>query len=239
MNIGNVVWKTNSGSASTACRVIESFGFKNDLLGDLFLKRRLSPENGFGWQKFSVFNRVGKELGYEVLRLCPQEKYITGADIYVIDEYRKKFHLGEVLRLSSIMELLENGLEAIKIKSKNTAVYFHAKYGFKPDFIDFYTRDKLLSDILKDSAFPDFSARAAGLLRKISNSAPEGQRDACREANKLVKDYIERALCAPHPEKSHPFSFSTDMILTRENVLENRDFFNRCFAKHSIDYKID
>ena len=63
------------------------------------------------------------------------------------------------------------------------------------------------------------------------------QRMYCNEANQLFSQYINRAL-SNHDIKSHKFDWVMDMKLTRENVFENKEFYNELFEKHGIDYKI-
>lgn len=236
----NIMWKKVSGYGKT-CQIVDSFKLKNNILGDLFLVRDGSFSNSFDWHKFMVLNRCGKELGYETLKISPDEKYITGGDIYVIDEYRKRFRLGEILRLSSVIELLENNMDSIKITSKNTAVYFHSKYGFVPDFKGFDVTQKVLNDMIQNgsSNFLDITKKAKELLEKARDKTPAVQRDVCKDTNALLTGYLSRALKSDVPEKTHPISSYIEMILTKEKVLEKKNFFNDRFSAHSIDYRIE
>ena len=238
INHPNILWKTVKNTGIFSTKIIESMNFKNKIFGDMFLKQVASDNSGFNWLKFAVFNRCGKEFGYEILKISAADKEIIGANIFIHDEYRKKYRLGEVLRLASIMHMVENKIGSIKITSKDSALYFHARYGFKPDFKEFYARDRLLEGISKDKSFPEFAKEALKLLTLTNDPDPASQRAVCKEANELLKRYIERALKSPAPEKHHPPRYSVDMSLKCDEVLENRDFYNRLFERNSIDYRI-
>ncbi len=237
-NISGILRQPISNKAISPATIIESIKFKNKILGDLFLKETDSTCTNQNWKKFSIFNKLEKELGYEILNITPEEKYITGANIFVIEEYRRKFGLGEVLRLCSIMHMIENKKDAIKICAKDSAVYFHSKYGFIPDFKDFYARDRLLEGIRKDKAFPELAKKAAALLQRVLLHNEKEQRAVCKEANNLLKRYIELAQQNPHPEKNHKPAYSVDMILKKEDVIKNKEFYNNLLEKNFIDYKI-
>ena len=238
INTPNILWKTVKNTGIFNTKIIESMNFKNKIFGDMFLKRVASDNSGFNWLKFAVFNRCGKEFGYEILKISAADKEIIGANIFIHDEYRKKYRLGEVLRLASIMHMVENKIGSIKITSKDSALYFHARYGFKPDFKEFYARDRLLEGISKDKSFPELAKEALKLIARTNDPDPANQRAVCKEANELLKRYIELALKSPAPEKHHPPRYSVDMSLKRDDVLANREFYNQLFERNSIDYRI-
>ena len=105
---------------------------------------------------------------------------MTGQYIEVLPEYRQhNYFFGELLRLASIIELLENKLKQIEIYSKNTAVYFHSKYKFKPAIKNFNERDKVLESIIENemNGYEDLRLRAKVLQNLIKDTdIPENQR---------------------------------------------------------------
>lgn len=198
---------------------------------------------GEGRYKILLNNKIGKELGYEEFSINPKNKNIFGFFINVSKDYKKsKFRFGELMRLLSVMEMNENKANHIKIYSKDTAVYFHAKYKFVPSIISFEARDKSILAVANDSspAFADLAEEAKKLYQEIESTKDdfEAQRNLCTTVNNLVQRYIERALKEPNPEKNHPFNWGMDMTLTKGKVQENKDFFNALYKKHGIDYKI-
>lgn len=222
-------------------KVFEAFKLKNEVLGDLFLKT--AKAEGEGRHKISLNNRLGKELGYEVFSINPQNKNIFGFDITVNREYRQgKFRFGELLRLASVMEMMENNSKQIRIYSKDKAVYFHTKYKFKPEMIGFEERDKAIKSIMNDPApnFADLAKEAKKVYEKIESTKnnAQTQRDLCVTASELAERYLKRAVQEPHPEKNHPLNWGMYMVLKQDDVRQNEDFFNALFKARGIDYKI-
>lgn len=184
-----------------------------------------------------------KILGYEIFSFEDFYKNVFGYSIRVSPELRQKgFNLGELLRLSSIVEMFENNMQKIKIYSKDTAIYFHSKYKFQPTIETFKDRDEALKSMAEN---PDngimtaLSAKAKSLLEKLQKTqSPEEQRDAIAKTNEIAKQYIEKALNSKEGYKAYPFEYGMGMELRKESVIENRDFYNELFAKHGIDYQI-
>jgi hypothetical protein len=188
-------------------------------------------------------NRLGKTLGSEDFNMDENTGKAIGTMILVNPEYRQKnFRFGEILRLSSIMMMLENKIKEFEIFSKNTAVFFHNKYKFEPAIMAFSERNLALKMILENCKnkveYEDIYKEADKLLKRcaIETEAPS-QRNLCKETNDLLKIYMKRII-KKNDYKKHPFSNGMRMILTDKNIQENKDFFNDLFKKHEIDYKI-
>ena len=141
----NVNFKTNS-----------EIKFFNKALGELTLSSKrdtFRPE----WITTTIKNKMGKTIGKEIYELNPKTKYGMGSILYVLEEYRKKgFRLGELLRLSSIMEILKSGVSEFEIFSKESAIYFHSKYKFIPAITDPKERDNALKSVVKNCLEKDF-----------------------------------------------------------------------------------
>ena len=222
------VWKQNTEDDSR--KIFEPIKLHNEKIGDIFVKiNHCQDHNNF---QIDIENKLGKNLGYEVISIDnDKSKKIEGYSMKVEDEYqRKNFRLGELLRLASIMEMMQNNSSHIKIYSKNTAIYFHAKYKFEPVMFDINERKNTLTTISKDKSpkFQDLAQQAHSLLKRLPK----------QETKVLVNEYISRALKNEKPEKFHKFEKGMTMILTREQVLKNKEFFNKLYAKHGINYKI-
>ncbi len=186
-------------------------------------------------------NKYNKLLGFEHYSHEFSSDKITGLYIDVEPEYRRKnYRFGEILRLVSIMEMLENKINKFVICAKDNAIYFHAKYKFEPAVTSFSTRDKLLETVINDNSkkFSDLSGEAAQLKEKISSAlSAEEQRNLCSETNLLLSRYIRRAELENNINK-HQFNWPMDMVLTSEQIYKNKNYFNRLFKKHGIDYSI-
>lgn len=190
-------------------------------------------------------NRLGKVLGREVFSLeenCPNS---IGFSISVEPEYRKKsFHFGEILRLSSIIMILENKIKEFEIYSKNTAIFFHSKYKFEPAIKQFSERDLALESMISNcqnngAEYSEMQREAEELLNaaKVDDNA-EKQRELCVKANQLLKRYFAKVEETKGGYKSHPFNTGISMRLTDDAIIKSKNFFNELFKKHNIDYKI-
>lgn len=212
----------------------------NDVFGDLTLTTS-KYEDGYDRFMTLINNKCGKSLGYEIFSLDRSKKYMFGYYMRVEPEYQKKFGFGELLRLSSIIEMLENNIPKIKIYSKDTAIYFHSRYKFQPEIVPFSERDEALKSIINNPAegFENIVNTAKELYLKIKNATSgEEERKFCKDANIIVKDYIQQVLKTKDSYKSHPFKSGMSMELTKDSVIENRALFNTLFKKHGIDYNI-
>lgn len=224
-------------------QIFEDYSVNHDIFGKLKISLR-KYEDGFNRWIIEIKNALNNKLGKEIISMESNNKEITGYDIIVEPQYRKQgYRLGELLRLFSVMEMHKNNSPFIKIYSKNTAVYFHSKYKFIPCNKTFADRNRMLESMADDSSteFSDIAQKAKNLIqiaRETKDNA-EKQRALCVDANKLATEYINRAIeKEKNPEIKHSFFYGMDMILTKENVEKNKDFFNTLFEKHGIDYKI-
>ena len=215
--------------------------FDNKIFGELTTAHSTDNYNP-RWITTEIKNKFNKRLGYEILSFDKETKKGLGATLKVEKEYRQTNNrFGEILRLSSIMGILENGISEFEIHSKPTAIYFHSKYKFEPAIIQFEERDNALLAIIANSkeGYESFKEEAETLLEETyRNKIDEKQRALCKETNSLIKKYIQKALETKDEYKKHPFQHGIRMILTREKIIQNKDFFNSLFAKHGIDYKI-
>lgn len=191
-----------------------------------------------------LIDETGKVLGKEVLSFEKNKPDSIGMSIEVIPECRKKgFNFGEILRLSSIMMLIENKVKNFEIYSKDTAVYFHSKYFFEPAIKQFKERNYALQSVIRNcknnEGFGEFENEAENLLEtSLSNNDPACQRELCIKTNLLLKKYIKNVLQTKDDYKNHPFNFGMRMKLTDDIIYNNKAFFNKLFEKHGIDYII-
>lgn len=202
-----------------------------------------TPQRGYKQYYSEILNNKGEVLGSDNFGIYPDNNRIFDFYMEISKNLRQtKLHLGEILRIKSIIELIENGLNSITLTSKESAVYFHSKYHFKPQIKDFTQRDYTLKAIANDQqkGFEDLSQKAQTILENIKeNTSAEAQRGYCKDASKLASEYIENATKPSLEEyKKHPFKFPIDMVLTIKDITDNKTFFNQLIKKHGIDYEI-
>ncbi len=209
--------------------------------GELTLNIKKDTESGENHFITELKNKFNKILGYEIFKIPQNNDYVIGKYINVEEEYRqKKYFFGEILRLTSIIEMLENKIKQFDIVSKNTAVYFHSKYKFAPSIKSSEDMEKILNSIINDKnvGYEEIAQKAKLIQQKIKSCNNEKTRkEYFNNANSVVKEYIEKVL-KDKSMKKHPFTFNMEMTLTRENILKNKEFFNQLFKKHGIDYNI-
>lgn len=227
-------------------RKLCSFTIKNPSLGCLKLDSRMVDNRGFKRMFIELKNQENKILGHEELSLSQNSNEMLGLNILVDPKYQNdnkgRYRFGEILRLASIIEMLENKKKSFKIYSKSTAIYFHSKYKFEPNITSFQERDKALETIAEDisTEVKDLAYSAKKLLNQANKNTNSGyQRNLCIITNQIAKEYIKRIMSLGKQEyKQHLFKRGIDMILTQNDVLKNRTFFNYLIQKHGIDYTI-
>lgn len=227
-------------------RKLCSFDIKHKTLGLLNINSKMVYNHGF--KRLFIELTDNKELlGKEELSLNDGAGKMVGLDISVINKYRNNgektgHRLGEILRLASIIEMLENKKNHFKIYSKNSAIYFHSKYKFKPNITNFDERNAALNSIIANNTTEtsDLTELAVDIKKELrKNNSPDAQIEFNKITNVLVKAYINRVLSLGKDAfKTHPFSKGFDMILSQKTLMQNRYFYNNLFKKHGIDYKI-
>src|SRR5574344_1215806 len=212
----------------------EKLKLHNDKIGDIFVEAKKDVD-GYNRKKIMLTNIFGKELGTESYSIDGGNHEMTGFLIQAAPEYRQKnYGFGKMMRLMSIMTMKENKSPLIKIYSKDKAIYFHAKYKFEPAITAFSERDSVLKIVASDQSkgFEDLAEKAKDMLwESKTNDTGEFQRNLCKRANMLIKDYLERALKEENPSKSHPFNWGMSMVLKNETIEKFKNYFNDLFDK--------
>ena len=238
MLIKPIIKNLNTDDTRKLC----SFTVKHPIFNDLRVETRAIKENNYGFIT-EIKNAMNKIIGIENFSLYKDRDHIDGFLIKVEYEYRRKFKIGEILRLASIIEMIENKMNSIKIYSKSSAVYFHSKYKFRPDIKSFEERNKFLENVAgnPNPEYLEYKDSAINFLDRIAKrgKSAKAQRELCKEVNVFAKKYLNKVLSGDKKEyKKYPFEWGISMELTKDDVYKNKDFFNSLFEKHGIDYKI-
>lgn len=108
---------TNVAQGDT--RKLCSFVVPENKFGKLYLDVKM-PKAGYGHNFITELrNRFDKLLGYEEFAYFEGSPNMSGLFIRVNDEYKQKgFNFGEILRLSSIIEIMENKVKNFEIISR-------------------------------------------------------------------------------------------------------------------------
>lgn len=170
----------------------------------------------------------------------------AGMDVWGNLDRGKGF--GIVMHLNNVMALFENNLERIQLESLGQAVFFHSLCKFEPDLKD---RDDIETTLVfissKDTKkYPDLKEsvqKADKMLDEIMITGGMYCRSDknLKRANDIVKEYIELILqkkLDKQEKEEYGFNQGFRMVLTKERILENKDFFNKLFESKGIDYEI-
>lgn len=158
---------------------------------------------------------------------------LDGNEMTIVDK-KQGLGLGEILRLASIIQMKENGLEKMTMDSIPSAMPFHIKYRLTPNL----TEEKDLIKVLKKMSSNEYSVgsfpqEAEKILEDI---AKKGFSLKCfKEVNSLIAKYI-RGNSKRWSEVG--IDMQIPMCLTRSDIKKNASFYNKLLKKHEIDYKI-
>ncbi len=211
-------------------------------LGEVYTINKRDKYNS-RWITTELHNQFNKVLGKEIFSIDTRSGKAEGMILDVEPEYRrnKDFRIGELLRLSSIIGIMENNISKFEIHSKPSAIYFHAKYKFEPSITRFDERDSVLSSIIENSVsgYEEFVVQAKNIQNEIIAQKDDAQqRELCVKTNELLNRYLQRVMQNKDDYKMHPIKTGIAMVLTKEQILNNRDFFNSLFINHWLDYRI-
>ncbi len=172
---------------------------------------------------------------YDILKPL---KVLNGYNIEVIPKKQKQ-GIGEIMRLASIIEMKENGLDQIRLKSLPKALLFHLKYKFHPQFLsdDSNTAKKILTELLSSNFS---SQKMHGNIEKMllcieKNGIKSENHNLSQEIANLVLDYIK---INSNNWDNAKFHTQIPLVLKNEDLKKYASFYNKLFKKHEIDYKI-
>ncbi len=190
--------------------------------------------------KSEIFNSTRELIGYDEFSMINM-LYGSMSDLYIEsrkDLQDKDIGIGKLLRLISVMEMLKNKINVMKLYSVNTAIYFHSKFGFEPKINNAKERDAALFSIAEHPAFKDLHSKAEQYTQDIAseNSNPAEMRP---KVNFLVKEFIDRVLKLGKGEYNNfPFEWGMDMQLSNKKIGEMQEFYNQAYKDCGIDYKV-
>ncbi len=180
----------------------------------------------------TVFKSMrAKQLGYHDYKLLVNSGFLEG-DYIEVDKHVRNKGIGEVLKLASLIEMKKNNLNKMTLYSVPDAIKFHAKFGFTPDIGYVAPVPLILEGIKENRIYKDLSERASALSDRIS--AEFINEDNLKGVNELLTEYIDRCL----QDNTPIFNRKINMVLTKEKINSNADFYNNLFEKHGINFKV-
>lgn len=213
---------------------------------DHFVKMSYDPIEGE--YSTDIYNECNENIAKNqfIIDNKAKELYATNMDVWNKEDRNKGF--GGILHLNNIMEMIENKLKTIKVFSLAPAIFFHGKYHFEPqltnydDIVEamFTISTKDCTDIPKLQPIVDRASKHFDNVFYSNGFDPMYDKNI-ENANKIVKDYvntINKERLTPEQKQYYAFNQGFIMMLSKENIINNKDFFNNLFKKHSIDYEI-
>lgn len=252
MMINNISY--TSGKQTNFCGITFRQPKKLKLFNEIFCSAPISKnnlknrdyfvriENGYTDNDFSIkiddndFN----EIGTSVLSI-KNNKTIYNDNIDVNSERRKYAGAGSIMTLGEIITMLENNMEKIELHSLGQAVYFHSKFKFRPaltsadDLKDYIAGDVMIRE--SDKKFEKVCNMAKQWLNKDKSS--KSSENYISEGNNILYQYLQ-TVNANKLNRHREFEIypGFDMVLTRQNILDDKNYFNNLFKKFGIDYQI-
>lgn len=171
------------------------------------------------------------------ITLYKDQDYMYVDNMYTQDSFRGD-GLGICMHLVNIIEMFENdNIKRIELFATSEAIPFHSKFGFRP--CENWNNATMLKNIRAIAAddtpeLSQYSLEAAMLLKTYISPELKSQ-----IGNKIIHNYIQKAVkIKSKAEQKEIFESPIQMVLTRENVMNNKKFYNKLFKKYKIDYQI-
>lgn len=177
--------------------------------------------NGPFYTKVCAKDLNGNEIGYEKFSQF-QDRF--HGDYIEVSHRQRRSGLGTLIHLTTIKNFLESGAKAFNIESMPHAKEFHKQFGLKPVEKRF--------DFKK--AYNTLQADNRTIYRSMREKAEKLMADnKIEECEKLVNEYMQCLI----KDCSQAYEL-TPMQLTREEILENKDFYNKLFKTYGINYSV-
>lgn len=208
---------------------------------------RTFPDSGNDKFLTSIDTKNLSNVAKNKFNINMNKHVIENGCMSVTEDKCKGQGLGVIMHLNNIINLMENNLERIELFSLPEAVLFHGKCKFSPDLSDYEViLDTMFCISQKDcKKFPELKpvVKAAG---EYFDSVFEMRtslytEEKIKQANDIVQQYLDimsTKKLTKEEKQLYGFKEAFDMVLTKEKILENKDFFNALFKKFNIDYKI-
>lgn len=211
-------------------QVPEIFKATNNETKDCFVKTNLKRK----YFNLTVVDSKNKELGCSILNTLRERTFYNAT----IGSSTKNQGVGSIMHLTHIISMLENQIDKIELYSMGNAIFFHSKFKFEPDISSFEDiTDFLVKEILlKRSKDTRFTKTISDTYNLFSNTS---QKDKIEQGNKIIYDYLQTVnKLKLNNDDNFSIINGFDMVLTKDKVLQEKEYFNKLFKRFGIDYQI-
>lgn len=227
-------------------KLVSSYKIGTNNGKDVFVKVRTNNilKNEY---KTIVSANHSKSIARTNFKLDKKSKILHCSTMDVFDKKQRGRGYGVVMHLMNIIELMENNFDKIKLIAMPNAVLFHGKCKFAPVLKDFHDILTVMLAISKKNTkkYKDLKPvvdKAGKYFNEVySTGSVSCLNDDKVYANEIAKEYLEiisAKKLSPEEKKEYGLNPVMYMELTKEEILKNKDFFNKLFKKFMIDYKI-
>lgn len=150
-----------------------------------------------------------------------------------------KTGIGEILKLSALMEFKENMLNHFKVFSLKESIQFHTRYGFKlvSDDVEEILRYLKMVMKSKSSKYENYRYSANFYYPRIAGKVESDDKFLKQRACDVVSRYLQELSKDNVRVNPSDFKFSTHMMFTDWETQTNREFLNSLLDEHKINYK--
>lgn len=145
---------------------------------------------------------------------------------------------GSIMHLCNIIELIENKCDEIIFPSFKKAIFFHSKLKFEAkinnikDIKKHLQKDILEKDLPTDMA--SFKKKALNIIEDETSS----QEHLIKSGNSLINDFIQTIIKKGLDREQYGIFEGFTMHLTKEKIMNNKEFYNNLLKIFHIDYII-
>lgn len=219
--------------------VFDDFTCKNRNNEDCFVKSEKDTLDNFKETVKIYLSKDSKEhIAGNKSHFYSGIKQIYDDYIETINPAHYKKGYGSIMHLCNIMELLENKYNEIILYSFRKALYFHAKMNFEPKIKTLEEISNHLKKDILEKDLPDnmqlFKEKASTILQ--NENTP--QEKLIKSGNSLINDFIQTVIKKRLDRDKFGIFEGMTMHLTKEKILNNKDFYNKLFNTFHIDYLI-
>lgn len=151
----------------------------------------------------------------------------------------KSHGAGSAIHLAALATMFENDLKKIMLYSLGQAVHFHSKFKFEPKITQL---DELERAIKKNILVHDGDGMVDNFIMEAQewfSNDKLSEKAKLEKGNKILYEYLQGINKSKINEMDEfQVSMGFHMELTKEKILENKDFYNGLFKKFNIDYQI-
>lgn len=162
--------------------------------------------------------------------------YDDKMETFLPSQYKRGY--GSIMHLCNIIELLENKCDEIIFPSFKKAIFFHAKLNFEPKINNIKDIKKHLQKDILDKDLPTDMQHFKEKALKIIQNENSPQENLIKFGNSLINDFIQTVMKKGLDRDKYGIFEGFTMHLTKEKILNNKEFYNKLFNTFHIDYLI-